>query len=660
VAATAQNDLPLHGFESRPSSVVSDGLLTCHRRDGELIVSHADDRFRRRLELPSLAEVEGEPLLDVLGARLHSSERREVASAVVSARRVAVELDMAGDRSEPASLVLTPTLADGVWVGSLECRLAERELRLESVALTAAQFAQDAGAGMAAGSSVPLVASILDGVRSLIGIRGADGRYLLVNTSMAEFHGVTPNAFVGKTPEQLGLPEQVPIDSRARAATEPMIARDVDLVDATGRSRRFDIAWRYVPAEDRTARYLLEVATETTAADEPARTSDANRALDRGSSGARSYTQDLAHDEAMRLDLVLRSCNLVLIDWNIVTDAIAPSESLAELLELAPQDAPTSAAALARFDHPRDKARIQTELRAHLDGDSDEYYCEYRLRTAKGRVRWVVASGRVIERSQNGAALSYLGTLKDVTDSLETEQELQRQLARAQEAVRISEDLGREVRQLETEIREVSQREHERIGHDLHDGLGQELTGVSLLLKSLEDAIERDAPQLRARVHSVRDMVEQSIATARALAQGLSPVHLDRDGFAGALEQLAVNSESLYGIPVRFSSQCSAQLPADFERAQDLYRIAQEAMRNAARHSGASEIRVNLAVDDERLVMTVEDDGHGMHQAGSVSSGMGLKIMRYRASIVGASLEIGAREGGGTVVRCSLRHLGEG
>ncbi len=222
----------------------------------------------------------------------------------------------------------------------------------------------------------------------------------------------------------------------------------------------------------------------------------------------------------------------------------------------------------------------------------------------------------------------------------------------------MSDELTREVRQLEAEIREISQREHERLGHDLHDGLGQELTGVSLLLKSLEDAIERDAPQLRTRVHSVRDMVEQSIATTRALAQGLSPVHLDRDGFAGALEQLAASSETLYGVPVKYTSHRTAALPQELAGAADLFRIAQEAVRNAARHSGASEIRLKFTVDDDQLVITVEDNGHGMLQNTSANGGMGLKIMRYRASIVGASLEIGAREGGGMVVRCSLRHAG--
>jgi signal transduction histidine kinase len=611
--------------------------------------------LRRRLALPDLPDLVGAPLAEVLGSRVSPEDRKYLAAAVASARRVTLRVAGADGAADDLSLVLAPTLVDGVWVGALAHGGAEHEVRIEATALhpvSPPQFAQAAPPGAEPGSPIPLVANILDGVRSLIGIRDLAGRYLLVNSSMAEFYGVPPNAFLGKTPEQLGLPDHVLIDAQARSEVEPMIARDVELTDATGHHRRFDISWRHVPSEDRLADYLLEVAMETASGE----LSDLPELRELAEPGRRPAAAEGAQS---RLDLVLRSGDLVLVDWNLTTDELAPSEQLARLLEVEPHAVPQSGTELARFEHPRDKVRIQSDLRALLDGENDEYYCEYRLRGAKGRVRWVVASGRVVARAAGGRALAYLGTLQDITETLETGQELERQLARSQEAMRVSDELAREVRQLEAEIREISQREHERIGHDLHDGLGQELTGVSLLLKSLEDAIERDAPQLRARVHSVRDMVEQCIATARALAQGLSPVHLDRDGFAGALEQLAASSEALYGIPVTFSRQGAAALPAQLAGAPDLYRIAQEAVRNAARHSSASEIRLKLVIDSDKLVIVVEDDGHGILQTASANRGMGLKIMRYRASIVGASLEIGAREGGGTVVRCSLHHEAE-
>jgi len=179
------------------------------------------------------------------------------------------------------------------------------------------------------------------------------------------------------------------------------------------------------------------------------------------------------------------------------------------------------------------------------------------------------------------------------------------------------------------------------------------------LLKTLEDAIARDAPQLTSRVHSVRDMVEQSTSTVRALALGLSPVHLDRDCFAAALEQLCASSEALYGMPVRFASRMTGHLHG-LAAAADLYRIAQEAIRNAARHSAATGISLTLAADGVWLTMTIEDNGRGIMPAAETRGGMGMKIMRYRASIIGALLEIGAREHGGTIVRCVLREAAEG
>jgi PAS domain S-box-containing protein len=491
----------------------------------------------------------------------------------------------------------------------------------------------------------------------LISVRDASGRYLFVNSTMAEFHGVPSAAFVGRTPERIGVPDYALGAFSRTLSGEPVVVRDVPLVDATGHARRFDVVSRRLKATGNAAGWLvLEVATEVVAADAERATGPEAPVPGEGHAAAATPTHAAGVDS--RLDFVLRNGNLALIDWDLRSDRIAASPELAELLGLDAAHPPATSAELARFEHPRDRARVQQELRAHLDGETDEHNAEYRVRTAGGRVRWVIAEGRVIERAPDGRALAYRGTLQDVTDSIETQRELQRLLAKSREATLVSQGLVSEVRRLEAEIGEVSQREHERIGHDLHDGLAQELTGVSLLLKTLEDAIDREAPELTTRVHSVRDMVDKSISTVRALALGLSPVHLDRDGFAAALEQLCASSEALYGIPVKFASRLTGRLRG-LSAAADLYRIAQEAIRNAARHSGAKEIRVALAGDDERLALTIQDNGRGIMPAAETRGGMGMKIMRYRASIIGALLEIGARKHGGTIVRCVLRQAAE-
>lgn len=503
-------------------------------------------------------------------------------------------------------------------------------------------------------------------MRSLISVRDAAGRYLFVNSTMSEFHGAPDAAFIGRTPDQIGLPDYAfPTFLRA-AEGEPFVVRDVPLVDATGHPRRFDVVSRRLKATNPAARWLvLEVATEVAVVVERANTSSERAPPERTAATEPAHDmksaaagQSAAVREDARLDFVLRSGNLALIDWDVGSDRIVARGPLPELLGLDAADQPMTWAELARFEDPRDRPRVQGELRAHVEGQTDEHNSEYRIRTAGGGVRWVIARGRVIARGPDGRALAYRGTLQDVTESIETQHQLQRQLARSREAALVSEGLVSEVRRLEAEIREVSQREHERIGHDLHDGLGQELTGVSLLLKTVEDAIARDAPQLTTRVHAVRDMVEKSVSTVRALALGLSPVHLDRDGFAAALEQLCSSSEALYGIPVTFASRLTGSLHG-LAAAADLYRIAQEAIRNAARHSGAKEILLTLTAGDKRLTLTIEDDGHGIMPTAQTRGGMGMRIMRYRASIIGALLEIGARQQGGTIVRCVLRQAAE-
>ena len=217
--------------------------------------------------------------------------------------------------------------------------------------------------------------------------------------------------------------------------------------------------------------------------------------------------------------------------------------------------------------------------------------------------------------------------------------------------------VGRDVTELKLlgrQIRSIAEREQQRIGHDLHDGLGQELTGLSLLLKGLEHGAATQAPTLLSDVQALQEVVNRSIATTRALAQGLSPVHLERDGLAGALEQLAQTVQSVYGIPVKV--HCSRREgPADLSVATEFYRIAQEAVHNAAKHARAKTIRVDLRLHDGVTRLVVSDDGTGMDT--SSEGGMGLRIMRYRADLIGASFEVGTNKPSGTIITCELGEM---
>jgi two-component system sensor kinase FixL len=208
-----------------------------------------------------------------------------------------------------------------------------------------------------------------------------------------------------------------------------------------------------------------------------------------------------------------------------------------------------------------------------------------------------------------------------------------------------------ERKRLEQEILEVSGRERQSIGRDLHDGLGQELTGVALLLRSLATQVQGRCPEAIESVNEIVALVNRSIENARSLARGLLPVRTETGGLAFALRDLASRSRDLYGLDVNFTAEVAQELNLDETDASHLYRIAQEALTNASRHGHATLVHIHLEATGVRFLLCIKDNGEGFHPPMSHYSGMGLKIMRYRAGIVGAKFEISPIEPRGTVVR---------
>ena len=207
-----------------------------------------------------------------------------------------------------------------------------------------------------------------------------------------------------------------------------------------------------------------------------------------------------------------------------------------------------------------------------------------------------------------------------------------------------------ERKRLEQEILDVSSRERQAIGRDLHDGLGQELTGVALMLRGLATRIETQCPEAKDQVNEIVGLVNQSIDTARALARGLMPVTPDGGGLAGALRSLADRSRDLYGLSVDLRLKVSPERVLNEVMANHLYRIAQEAVTNAARHAKATSVGIYLHVTTRKFVLRVIDNGVGIDRTVKSELGMGLKIMRYRASMIGAMFEILPHHPRGTVV----------
>jgi len=216
-----------------------------------------------------------------------------------------------------------------------------------------------------------------------------------------------------------------------------------------------------------------------------------------------------------------------------------------------------------------------------------------------------------------------------------------------------------ERKRLEAAVIEAAAHEQHRIGHDLHDGVGSYLGGVAFKAKLLEQGLlKADSGPLAGQASEIVKLLAGAMNQVRRLARGLDPVDVERFGLSKALEKLAADTVDSYGIRCAFSSK-PAEPSVDLAVARETYRIAQEAIHNALRHGQAKNVDVRLEADAENVQLVVEDDGRGFRISepfatpapSSESSGMGLRIMRYRAHTVGGEVYIDSEPGRGTKVR---------
>jgi PAS domain S-box-containing protein len=211
-----------------------------------------------------------------------------------------------------------------------------------------------------------------------------------------------------------------------------------------------------------------------------------------------------------------------------------------------------------------------------------------------------------------------------------------------------------ERKQLEREIIEIANREQQRIGSDLHDGLGQELTGIALMLKGVVSQLRKEGSAACADVEEVIGLVNNAIDSTRTLARGLSPVGSGRGDLGAAIQTLGARVGERFGVHVTTRLDFGEPLRLSETAAAHVYRIVQEALTNVVRHSDAREVVIHLKTSDSELHLRVDDDGKGFAQARpDRPGGLGLKIMRYRAQMLGGDLIIESTGDGGTSVRCS-------
>jgi PAS domain S-box-containing protein len=274
--------------------------------------------------------------------------------------------------------------------------------------------------------------------------------------------------------------------------------------------------------------------------------------------------------------------------------------------------------------YPDDLAADMEGMRQLLAGESQSYQLEKRYFHKQGHIVWILLSGSLV-RDAWGEPLYFIAQMQDITER----------------------------KRLEKQILEISDREQQRIGQDLHDGLCQHLTGTALATKVLEDKLAAQLVAEAAEAREIAALINEAISQARSISRGLYPVGLEAEGLMAALQEMAAGVEEVWRIPCVV--ECNPPvLVHDHAVALQLYRIAQEAVNNALKHAQARQIVVHLCVENGRITLSVQDDGVGIPRNLRSKKGMGLHIMAYRARVIAASFEVSAGPDGGTTVTCRL------
>lgn len=258
---------------------------------------------------------------------------------------------------------------------------------------------------------------------------------------------------------------------------------------------------------------------------------------------------------------------------------------------------------------------------------------------------WLVpAWNGVITLITYGVLVWLLSTLLDLQHDLEQRVE-QRTRALASEIA--------ERERLEKTILDISERERRSIGHDLHDGLSQHLTGTAITAQLVAESLPDQAAPEAAAARKVVGLVKTAIAQTRAMAKGLLLADIDSEGLGSALQEFCATTAEQFRIRCSFNNETPA-LPPLADAANQLFRIAQEAVRNAVRHGAAKQVTVSLRTGRDGLTLLVRDNGTGLPPPSARGSGLGLRIMARRAGMIGATFAAERMPEGGTLVRCTL------
>jgi PAS domain S-box-containing protein len=277
-----------------------------------------------------------------------------------------------------------------------------------------------------------------------------------------------------------------------------------------------------------------------------------------------------------------------------------------------------------RITHPDDVWEGQRFFEEFREGKREQYQREKRYLHKDGHVVWAHASASAL-RNSKGELIYIISMVEDITE---------RKL-------------------LEEEVLETSANERRRVGHELHDGLGQYLAGIAFKAKALEQTLVAESLPHGTEAKELAALVSNAISQTRSLARGLDPIEVETIGLQAALQNLAVETQKFFNISCRF--QCGENmLEIDPRVSLALYRVVQEAIHNAITHGEATSIEIELGVTGSNLWLRVQDDGAGFQPEQGRNGGIGLRVMQYRARSIGGNLRVSSEANRGTEVHCTV------
>lgn len=292
------------------------------------------------------------------------------------------------------------------------------------------------------------------------------------------------------------------------------------------------------------------------------------------------------------------------------------------------------------------------------------------VHTKRDGQRIIVLVRKVLDRDPEGNPASVLQTITDITERKRAEEILRDAEAQlADRAVHLEKLVTKRTKELtvahaqlvaeaetrkrlEAEIANAIEGERERLGQELHDGPVQELTGIVMLLHVLALKLKKSDPASAKEARRLCQLLENAHGNTRDLAKNFFPVELEHHGLLPALEGIAERTRQQYGLPCVVQASARAKTIAKDATSVQLFRIAQEAIQNAAKHAQATKILIRLVQEKDLWLLTVKDNGVGLRHDTPESEGMGLRIMQYRAGIIRGTLSVGNAEGGGVLVSC--------